>query len=75
MRRVGFVVAWVMFLMLTPSVASAQYVDPGSVSLAWQLLLAGVLGTVFTARRLILAAVVAVVNRVRRGKSEENAGK
>jgi hypothetical protein len=57
-------------MALNPSVLSAQYVDPGSASVLWQLLLAGVFGVVFTFRQHIVSLARAFLNRFRRSGNE-----
>lgn len=41
--------------LLGPERAQAQYIDPGSSSLLWQLLIAGFVGLGFTLRHYLLA--------------------
>jgi hypothetical protein len=51
---ISFAVLPLVFLILSPRDAYA-YVDPGTGSLAWQLILSGALGLVFSARRTVRA--------------------
>lgn len=54
MRRGGLCLLWLSVASaMQPSRLDAQYVDPGSVSVVWQLLVAGVFGIVFTLRQRI----------------------
>lgn len=61
-------------MLLMPKTATGQYVDPGSASLLWQLLLAGVIGIAFTLRQNVVAAFRAILARVRGTKVESPAG-
>lgn len=58
-----FVVAF--GLLLAPIPAYAQYVDPGSASLLWQLALTGVFGVAFAMRRYLMVLVRLAVRRFR----------
>ena len=51
-RQIGMLFA---VLLLSPARAQAQYVDPGSASLLWQLVVAGIVGLGFTTRHYLLA--------------------
>lgn len=62
-RQIGMLFA---FLLLSPARAQAQYVDPGSASLLWQLVVAGIVGLGFTMRHYLLALYHRLFSR--RGK-------
>jgi hypothetical protein len=49
-----------------PRAVYAQYIDPGSSSFLWQLLIAGFAGVAFTLRHYIAA----VIRRLRRRKDD-----
>jgi hypothetical protein len=52
--RGGLSVLWLsLATVLLPSTLLAQYVDPGAVSIVWQLLVAGLFGIIFTLRQRI----------------------
>jgi len=53
-----------------PARLAAQYVDPGSASILWQLLLAGVFGVVFSFRRYLLSLSRSLLRRFRRSSDE-----
>ena len=55
---------------LIPSRAEAQYIDPGSASLLWQLLVAGIVGLGFTMRHYLLALYRRLFSRRDKGPGE-----
>ena len=63
-RQVGIVAA---LLILLPARAQAQYIDPGSTSLLWQMLVAATLGVSFHFRYYLKA----LVGRFRSKRNDE----
>ena len=57
-------------LVLSPARAEAQYIDPGSASLLWQLLVAGIVGLGFTMRHYLLALYRRLFSRRDKGPRE-----
>lgn len=54
----------------TPAHAAAQYIDPGSASVLWQLILAGVFGVIFSVRSYLLLLGRALLRRWRRSSNQ-----
>ena len=55
---------------LCPARAQGQYIDPGSASLLWQLLVAGAVGLGFTMRHYLLALYRRLFSRRGKGPSQ-----
>lgn len=51
----------------------AWYIDPGSSSLVWQLILSAVLGTAFTARRFFASLAAKLFRRPKSGIDDRDA--
>ena len=72
MRQGGFCLLWLSLASaMLPSKLDAQYVDPGSVSILWQLLVAGVFGIVFTLRQRVGYLWHALVDRRKRSREKK----
>lgn len=54
----------------TPARVAAQYIDPGSASVLWQLILAGVFGVIFSVRSYLLLLGRALLRRLRRSSDQ-----
>lgn len=64
LRRIALAFGLMMLL-------GAWYIDPGSGSLLWQLVLSGVLGVMFSARRAIASLVAKFLKRPKRGIDDD----
>ena len=66
----------VLFLIAAfPARLAAQYVDPGSASVLWQLIVAGLFGVLFSVRYFLLRWGHWLVTRLRRGGDERRGDK
>lgn len=59
-------------LVIFPECLQAQYVDPGSTSVLWQLLVAAVIGGLFTMRHLLARAWRSLISFLRIPGSERS---
>jgi hypothetical protein len=65
------IVAMIGLSLVMPVTLQAQYIDPGTSSLLWQLLLTGLVGVSFTFRRTFADIVRRIRNRrARTGRPE-----
>jgi hypothetical protein len=59
-----------VLVALSPAEAQAQYIDPGSSSLLWQLLVAGIVGLAFNLRHAFLALSRSLLSRRDKGSGK-----
>lgn len=72
LRAFRTVAAIIGVSLAVPSTLSAQYIDPGSSSLLWQLLLTGLVGASFTFRRAFTDIARRIRARRDGGKAAHN---